>query len=229
MVARLLTTGLLLVIASPAFAEGFISMSNTPYPDSVVIIVTVEDPADHPECGWLAVTRGTDVGYIQRHPGTTFTARVVDTNVEPNTLYCYTMALRAAPTPVPCVTMDLCGLFYCFYMIQTCANTGPDPAFIGRGFLKTTFPGGGEVDYNEVNAVLWICDRSPDSWISLHSIPADAGPYVDSGTPVDVFGSYLCCWAQGMWLLVAEVVIPHTCIIAVEPTTWGSVKAVYRD
>ena len=121
MVTKLLTAGLLLVATPPAFA-GYISMSNTSYPDSVVISVTIDDTGGHPECGWLAVVRsGADVGYIQRQPGATITRTVVDTNVEPNTLYCYGMELRAGPFPVPCGY--LCDAFDCFYQITTCANT----------------------------------------------------------------------------------------------------------
>jgi len=44
-----------------------------------------------------------------------------------------------------------------------------------------------------------------------------------------VYGTLQCCWAQGAWLLVGQVVAPHSCAVVVEQTTWGRVKALYRE
>jgi hypothetical protein len=85
------------------------------------------------------------------------------------------------------------------------------------------------VDHNEVQALLYGCEGPPGDFIGLHALPGAAGPYLDSDTPVDVFGTWWCCWAQGVWLLIAQEVVPHACIIAVRETTWGSVKSLYRD
>jgi hypothetical protein len=229
MVGKLLIAGVILTLGSPVLA-GTISMSSTPYPDSVVVTVTITDTGGAAECGWLAITRnGADVFfYIPREIGSTITRRFADTAVERNTLYCYEMALRAAPAPVPCAGDDLCDVFDCSYQIMTCVNTGPDPAFIGHGLLSTRFPDGTPVDGNEAQALLYSCTSTSD-FRGLHTIPAEAAPYVDTGNGVDVYGTWWCCWAQGVWLLAAEAVTPHSCTVAVEETTWGRMKSLFRD
>ncbi len=229
MVGKLLLAGMILVVSSPALA-GSISMESTPYPDSVVVTVTVTDTGGAPGCGWLAITRdGADTFYyIEREVGSTITRRFVDTNVEPNTLYCYEMALRLVPGPVPCPEGNLCDIFDCFYQIMTCVNTGPDPAFIGHGLLSTRLPDGTPVDGYEAQALLYPCG-STSYWYALHTIPPEAEQYLDTGSGVDVYGTWWCCLAQGVWLLAAEGVTPHSCVVAVEETTWGGVKALFGE
>jgi len=238
MIPKLLRIAMVVTLAAlapRAFAQpGYITMSSTGYPDSVAIDVTVQDPGGYPgflPCNWLGVTRGSAIiGVIERHPGSTTTQHVVDTNVEPNTIYCYRMVLLATPdagAPLYCNfdPNSLCTVFDCFYDIQTCANTGPGPAFLGHGFLTTE-----NVDHNEVNAFINACDLPPGQWgIALHTISGTAAPYVDSGTAVNVYGEPLCCWAQGVWLLEATAATPQSCVVAVEPITWGAVKAMYRN
>lgn len=228
MVGRLLIAAMLWVVSSPVLA-GTISMSSTPYPDSVVVTVTITDTGGVTGCGWLTITRnGAETFfYIEREIGTTITRRFVDTSVEPNTLYCYEMALRLFPAPVPCTEGDLCDIFVC-YGIMTCVNTGPDPAFIGHGLLSTRLPDGTPVDDNEAQALLYPC-ASTSNFIGLHTIPPEAEQYLDTGSGVDVYGTWWCCWAQGVWLLAAEVVTPQSCVVAVEETTWGAVKELFRE
>ena len=225
---RLIMVGMFCVVSSPVCA-GTISMSSTPYPDSVIVEVTIDDTGGAPLCGWLTITRGgaDTFFYIQREIGTTITRRFVDTNVAHNTLYCYEMALLAAPF-TPCPFGYLCDVFDCFYMIATCVNTGPDPALLGHGLLSTKFPDGSEIDHNEAQALLYSC-TAPDDFFGLHTIPPDAAQYLDTGTGVDVYGTWVCCWAQGVWLLAAQAVTPHSCIVRAEETRWGRVKALYRE
>ena len=130
---------------------------------------------------------------------------------------------------LPCPTSDLCYLFECFYQIQTCANTGPDPAFIARGFLRSEWSDGTPVDHNETQALLFECEGSEFNPIGLHALTGNTSQYVDSGTPVDVFGTYVCCWAQGVWLLMAQAAAPQSCVLPVDETTWGRVKSIYHD
>jgi hypothetical protein len=207
---------------------GTITMSSIPYPDSVIVEVTINDTGGVlPFCGWLTITRngaGTPF-YIERQVGTTVMRRFVDTNVSHNTLYCYEMALAAGPF-TPCPFGNLCDVFDCFYQIMTCVNTGPEPALIGHGLLSRYFPDGSSVDDNEVRALLYPC-ATTNNFIALHAVPSDAAQYMDAGNGVDVFGAWWCCWAQGVWLLAAQVVTPHSCTIAVDHTTWGRVKALY--
>jgi len=234
---KLLTAGVLLVLSSSsAFALGTIHMSSTSYPDSIVVTATIYDDGSAGLCPWLAITRGgpdvlnggTDVFFIQRDLGNTINVTFTDTDVQPSTQYCYSMALRGLPG-IPCFTGEqLCDAFDCFCQIETCANPGPDPAYIGQGFLRSTFPDGSPVDNNEVRALLYDCSMS-DNFIGLQSIPPDAQQYLDSETAVSVSGDYWCCWAQCVWMLSADLVTPQPCEIATEKTTWGRVKSIYRE
>jgi hypothetical protein len=229
MTVKWLVSGVLFVACVPVHA-GTITLASTPYPDSVIIQATIQDTGGEPGCAWIAITRnGVDVFYIERQPGATISRRLVDTGVQPSTLYCYGAALRLVPgVEGPC-TDTLCDLFDCFYQIQTCANTGPDPAFIGHGFLSTQLPDGSPVDFNEVQALLYRCGETPQDFIGLHTVSTEVQAYVDTGTAVDVYGSPWCCWSQGVWLLVAEAAEPHTCIIAVDGVHWSEVKRLYRE
>jgi hypothetical protein len=229
MAKQLLMTGLLLTLSSPVLAKGTISLTSTAYPDSVVITATINDTGGSPECGYIVLLRngGQTFLFVERQIGSTITKRLVDTNVDPSTLYCYTMDLGYNPFVPGCGSF--CEAFECFYQIETCVNTGPDPAFIGHGLLSEFFPGGGEVDHNETQALLYPCNGPPYILFGLHTIPGDAAPYLDSGDGVDVYGTWMCCWAQGVWLLVAQVVEPHSCVLAVEKTTWGRIKSLYRN
>jgi hypothetical protein len=198
----------------------------------VVVTAVIDDTGGSPQCGWLAFLRNGQETYfyVPRQIGSTSTHRFVDVDVEPGTLYCYTMDLRFAPAPVPCDPYAFCTVFDCFYDIRTCVNTGPDPAFIGHGLLSTQWPDGTPVDGNEIAALLYPCSgQSLQSLIALYQLSADAAPYLDTGEGVDVFGTWWCCWAQGVWLLVAQQVEPHSCALKVEESTWGRVKALYRD
>jgi len=229
MVQKLLLAAVFCFVSSEAHA-GTISMSSTPYPDSVVVEVTINDTGGVlPFCGWLAVTRngGLTSFYIERQAGTTITRRFVDTDVSENTLYCYEMALAAGPF-APCPFGSLCEAFDCFYQIMTCVNTGPEPALIGHGLLSRHFPDGSPVDDNEVRALLYSCATST-SFVGLHAVPAEAAQYMDTGQGVNVYGTWWCCWAQGVWLLAAQVVTQHSCTIATGETTWGRVKALYGE
>jgi hypothetical protein len=230
MLGKRLVPWALVFAASPSFA-GTMSLTSTPYPDSVVIEVTIDDTGGAAGCPWIAITRrGTDVFYIERQIGTTITRRFVDTNVEASTLYCYEAALRLYPVPVPFPCGGtLCDAFDCFYQIQTCVNTGPDPGFIGHGFLRSEFPDGTPVDGNEVRALLYPCGGTGWSFIGLHTLGAEVQADVDTGTAVDVYGTWQCCWAQGVWLLQAQAAEPHECVVAVEQVPWSRVKSIYRE
>lgn len=233
MAKQLLLTGLLLTLSSPVLARGTISLVSTAYPDSVVITATINDTGESPECGYLLFLRNglPTFFWVQRQIGSTITKRFVDTyDVNPNTLYCYTMDLGYGPLAPGCGSF--CELaFDCFYQIETCVNTGPDPAFIGHGLLSELYPDGiTPVDHNETQAFLYPCDGPPYYFYTgLHAIPGEAAPYLDSGNAVDVYGTWVCCWAQGVWLLVAQVVEPHSCVLPVQETTWGRVKSLYRN
>jgi len=229
MVRTLLMTGLFCFVSSPGFA-GTITMNSTPYPDSVVVEVTVNDTGGAPFCGWLMVTREGQMTpfFFERQIGSTITRRFVDTSVSHNTLYCYEMALAAGPF-TPCPFGSLCDLFDCFYQIMTCVNTGPEPALIGHGLLSRYFPDGSPIDDNETRALLYSCGPPGFNFVGLHSVPAEAAQYMDTGQGVDVYGTWWCCWAQGVWLLAAELVTPHSCTISADETTWGRVKALYGE
>lgn len=225
----LLTVAALLALSSSStFALGAISMSSTAYPDSIVVEVTVNDDGSLPNCGWLAITRGgVDVYYFERDLFDSQSVTFTDTDVEPSTGYCYAMALRWFPAPVPCPDGTLCDAFDCFCQIETCAVTGPGPMLIGRGFLSSEFPDGSPVDNNEVRALLYECGSTTE-FVALHILPPGAEQYVDSQTAVRVSGDFWCCWAQCVWLLEAQQVVPQSCAVRTESTTWGQVKSIYR-
>ena len=86
---------------------------------------------------------------------------------------------------------------------------------------------GRPVDGNEVTALLYACGTQ--NFIALHTVSGTASQYVDSNTEVTVFGTWVCCWAQGVWLLEAQAATPEGCTIATEPKTWGAVKSLYRN
>jgi hypothetical protein len=229
MAARLLWAGVFLTVSTSAHALGSITMTGTGYPDSVVVNVTVNDTGGVPLCGWLTLLRNGQETflYIEREPGATISRQLVDTNVEPNTLYCYTVAMRTAPFALTCPFGDLCDAFECFYRIETCVNTGPDPALIGHGRLSTQWPDGTPVDANEVQALLYTC--TPPDIIALHSSSAPIGQYLDTNIDVKVYGTWWCCWAQGVWLLTVQAVEPQPCVLPVNESTWGKVKSLYRE
>ncbi len=135
------------------------------------------------------------------------------------------MSFTPYPFPWTCFDGTLCDAFDCFYDIETCVNTGPDSAFLGRGFLSTE---GVDRYAGMVRAFLQPCVSGPAP-VSLFQIPGEAVQYLDTDTAVDVYGTVWCCWAQGIWLLSAQVVEPHSCIVAVEEKTWAAAKALYRD
>jgi hypothetical protein len=210
-------------------AMGTISMSSTGYPDSVVVEVTVVDDGSPDLCQWLAITRdGADLFYFERDFGNTQTVTFTDTDVQPNSSYCYEMALRVIPAQLACPNGGLCQYFECFCYVGTCSDTGPEPTFIGLGYLSTQFPDGSPIDNNEVRALLYDCNSSTE-FIALNRIPLDAMQYLDTDTSVWVSGGYYCCWAQCVWLLGAEEVVPEDCVVRTRDTTWGRVKALYRE
>ncbi len=229
MSARLLLIGILLTVSSTVHA-GTITMTSTAYPDSVVINLTITDTGEVPGCGWLTVLRdGQETFlYVQRRFGTTIVRRMVDTNVQHNSLYCYQMDLRLGPFPVACPTGNFCTAFECFVPTHTCVNTGPDPAFLGQGLLSSKFPDGTPVDRIEAQALLYPCG-SPDNFFGLWQISSDVWQYIDSGTDVNVYGAYACCLPQGVWALEAQLATPAPCVLKVESATWGKVKSLYRD
>jgi hypothetical protein len=229
MAARLLLMGMLLTVSSAAHA-GTITMTSTAYPDSVVINLTITDTGEVSGCGWLTVLRdGQETFlYVQRQVGTTIVRRLVDTNVQPNTLYCYQMDLRLGPIPFACPTGNFCTAFECFVPTHICVNTGPDPAFLGHGLLSSKAPDGTPLDGIETQALLYPCG-SPDNVIGLWQISSDAWQYIDSGIDVNVYGAYACCLPQGVWALEAQLATPEPCVLKVESATWGKVKSLYRD
>lgn len=233
---KLLSAITAMALAGPASVvsaqTGTIMMTSTGYPDSVVIDITITDPGGGPPgCSWLAVINAEAsevLTIVERAPNMTTTLHFVDTEVVPNTVYCYRMALLAAPVPAPIWCGgdpgSLCEAFDCFYDIQTCSNTGPDPAVIGHGFLTSE----GAVP-NEVAAFIASCDPMV-SPIALYSVAGTAQQYLDGGTAVDVFGTMeRGNLPQGVWYWVAQAATPHSCTIAVERRSWGAVKALYKD
>jgi hypothetical protein len=206
-------------------------MHSTGYPDSVAIDITITDPGGSQgsffPCDKIGVVgNGRIVALFDRHPFTTITRHVVDTDVQPNTMYWYAMALFA-DSPVgllDCGSEVFCNVFYDCH-VQTVVNTGPDPAFIGHGFLETNY-----ADDNEVKAFLAPCEPGPvgQNRIALHVISGTAQQYVDSGIAVNLYGAPWCCWAQHVWLLEAQAATPAPCVVATEQKSWGAVKALYR-
>jgi len=175
------------------------------------------------------VTRGWGgpvVGTIQRQLGT-YSGQVVDTGVQPNMNYCYRVVLLYDIIGGYCNNdqNSICSLFDCFCDVSTCINTGPGPGFMGHGFLSTV-----NADHNEAAAILYPCSGDFNSPITgLHTVSGTAAQYVDSGIAVDVYGLPWCCWAQCMWLSIATSATPHSCVVATEQKTWGTVKSLYKN
>ncbi len=223
---------LLVLISTSALAQSpFIFMESTGYPDSVAIKVTVNDPGGLPSCAALAVIRsssygspGPIVGVFARQPGATIVRHIVDTDVDPNTEYCYGMALILFPVPVPLwCGGDVCQVWNCFCDISTCSNTGPDPFFIGHGLLSTV-GGGGDTPY-----YLYDCSGGAVPIQGFCGISGTAASFLNSGIAVDVYGQPERCYAQCIWGRYATAATAQPCIVAVQPTSWGAVKALYRD
>lgn len=216
-------------VVPPLFA-GSIGMSSTGNGNSVTIDLVINDDYMGPNsCSYLGLTRGEGGPIIQvitRQPGIT-NLQVVDTGLQPNTVYCYRMVMLQLPIPFPLYCgnnpSSLCNDFECFYDIQTCSNTGPDPAFIAHGFLTTqgTTP-------NETAALIVPCSGAFQ--IGLFSVSGTAQQYVDSGIAVNVYGTMeRGGLPQGVWYYVAQAATPQPCVVATAPVTWGAVKSLYRN
>lgn len=231
--AKLLIVSLalcLVVLASSAWAMGTITMSSSgDATNGVTIDVTVTDPGGGPPgCNWLGVARGYGgpiVGVITRQPGTTTNHQVVDTAVQPNTIYCYRMVMLQFPVPVPlyCGNSEtsLCQVFDCFCDISTCINTGPGPALIGHGYLNF-------VNAGDVTHVLNSCTDGSQI-AEFCGASGTAAQYVDTGIAVDVFGEPAHCYAQCFFGVTATAASPKSCVVATAQQSWGAVKSLYRN
>ncbi|HEX6791840.1 MAG TPA: hypothetical protein VF247_11065 [Candidatus Krumholzibacteria bacterium] len=220
-------------VAGKAAALGSVYMTSSGNAVAgVTIDLTINDPSGG-TCQWLGVVRGSFddvygsqnvIAVIARHPGTTFNAQILDTNVEPNTVYCYRMVLL--PLGIPVVLPgcdDFCQLYDCFCDVQTCINTGSNPVLLGHGYLSTQNAGG------DTAAYLYPCDGGQYPILGFATVSGTALQYADTGTPVFVYGQPYCCYAQCIWGWTATAAAPTTCVIATKQMTWGAVKSLYRE
>lgn len=223
-----LLASLLAGSASTAFGQGIIQMSSSIDSNpGVKIVITVQDPPDL-NCSWLGVVRGSFsdvhqstnlIAMIQRQPGTTYTVQFRDFGAEPNTVYCYRMMVMLGPWQ-PEGACNFCQYFDCLCDVQTCINTGAQPVFIGSGYLSALNSGGETME-------LLSCDNPAQVIASFASVSGSALQYVDSGTPVAVYGQpyYVPC----IWSWSATAATPQSCAVAIQSRTWGAVKALYRE
>jgi len=105
------------------------------------------------------------------------------------------------------------------------ASTGP--AFICHGTL-TQAPDCGFSGLSWVTACLPGCF---DSGV-IESYAPEAAQYFNTGTPLLIYGEFDgemggICNAKFPQLIITSVV-EGPCILAVESSTWGAVKAMYR-
>ena len=238
MIRKLLSAFLVISVgfATGARAQaGWVFMSSSgDATTGVTIDLAITDPPGG-TCQYLGVVRGSFndvygshnvIAVIARQPGTTFNAQVLDTNVEPNTVYCYRMVTLYFPVPLflPGICEDFCSLFNCFCDVQTCTNTGPNPALLGHGYLSTENAGG------DTPAYLYPCEGGGGyPVLGFAAVSGTAYQYLDTGTPVLVYGEPCRCYAQCIWGWTATAADPQSCVIAAEQKTWGAVKAIYRN
>ena len=87
-------------------STGYVYMTASGNADAVTIDIDITDGGEGPAgCDWFGVQRGENGGdiiqVITRQPGTTTHYQVVDTGLQPNTIYCYVLVLLQYPIPVP--------------------------------------------------------------------------------------------------------------------------------
>jgi hypothetical protein len=146
-------------------------------------------------------------------PDTPFvTVDFVDADVEPNTVYQYLVSgVGGQGLTTDAAVGD--------------ATTGP--ALLGHGTLSS------EADCGVSGVPLFVaCDNSCYGGLNLNEWPSAAEPYFNTPTTLMVYGEYnglttvLCNVRFPVFKITSVVEAP--CISAVEATTWGTVKAIYR-
>lgn len=142
------------------------------------------------------------------------TGDIMDTNVEANTSYQYLaygidgQGARMAPIAMIGVASTGFGLL-CHGVLSNIADCGVS------GVWRAV------ACYNE-------CAGS----LLLESAPPDALPYFNTTTTLAIYGevaglSPALCNVVEPWFKITSVV-EQSCVVAVEPVTWGAVKAMYK-
>jgi hypothetical protein len=186
---------------------------------------------------WLANTWPCDVGAVdvwrckisdplsaQTHvtallwvnqPGVPYvTADFIDAGVEPNTTYEYFAygLIGGQPRIEPPALIG-------------CASTGV--GLLCRGTLSNQPDCGVGGVFSAIP-----CDDACRGSLFLNSWTPSAGPYFNTPTTLAIYGEY-----DGLSYVLCNVIVPafritsvveQSCVTAVEPATWGAVKAKYR-
>jgi hypothetical protein len=143
-------------------------------------------------------------------------ADIVDTGVTANTAYQYeAVAVDAQRNPVPGNSEVILGF----------ASTGV--ALIGHGIL-TRGPDCGISSVDMFSPCAGQCYASALAF----SVPPEAVPYFNSGTPLLIYGEFDGTFGGfcNSYIPVVNVssVEESPCVVGVTPTTWGAVKMIYR-
>jgi hypothetical protein len=182
-----------------------------------VVAVDVYRLKIHGPCVALERVTPTPLSWTNQPGEPHVIADLVDVNVEPNTAYAYVVR-PACCADFPAVTIGY-------------ASTGV--ALICRGTLTTDLPWPGKY-INPCDASCLVTDPYRRAAL-VTSRPPEADPYFDTATTLLIYGEFdglvqdpcnLC--NHFLPALKISSVAESDCIVAVEPVTWGAVKAKYR-
>lgn len=148
-------------------------------------------------------------------PGAAFvTADIMDTGVEPSTTYQYYVTGISAQL----------GLMAPDAFIG-CASTGV--GVLCRGTLATP----GDCGISGIPSAI-PCDNSCFGNLIVNDVPNEVWPYFNTPTTLVIYGEVnglvggIC--NVGFPAFKITSVVEQSCVTAVEPVTWGAVKAMYR-
>jgi hypothetical protein len=202
--------------AAPAAGNGTIDIQTQSFDNFIAIDVIVQDDGLGTGCTSFTLQRrsvldcdGTEVtlATIPRQSGT---HQVFDGPLPPNTAYKYRI--------VPCAGFHWA--YDCGYGLGITAyamTTGPGLTPIGHGTLES--PG---TPYSFV-----YCGGYDCSGANVVSVSPQALPYVNSGIPVIVYGTFErnCQWE---WFYLITQAVPASCTVGVEGGSWSTVKVLFR-
>ena len=186
-------------------------LANT-WPSDVVAVEVRRCKVSDP---WGVQTNVTVLPWVSQ-PGVPYvTADIIDASVEPNTTYQYFAYGITYAQPDRIEPPAFIG----------CASTGV--GLLCRGTLSNP----ADCGVSGVPRAV-ACDASCGGSLFLSSMPASAVPYFNTPTTLAIYGEYdglsyaLCNVVEPAFKITS--VVEASCVSAVEPATWGAVKAMYK-
>ena len=212
-----LATAILCSLTSQVAGQGTVDIQTTPFDQFVVVDVTIVDSGTGSGCTEFVLERSafvecassTVIATIPRQTGTR-TLQFFDGPLSPNTAYEYDIW--------PCSGFSWAGdCGWGLPIVALTMTTGPGSTPVGHGFLRTS------------GTPWWLmpCGGMGCWGNNIVSLPPEADPYVNTDTPVMLYGTFTrnCQWS---WFTEVTRVVPSSCTVDIAPETWGSVKRLYR-